>query len=316
MRIAITGGFGFVGGRIAEDLSDSKNEITLLSRDSRKIPSWLPNSKTAVIDWSNSEKIEKLLHGQELIIHAAGMNSQDCNSNPEAALNFNGFGTYRLVKAAKNVGVKKFVYVSTAHVYASPLQGLITEETITSNSHPYATSHLAGERHVLEANDKLDDRFEVVRLSNSFGVPSQIGSHSWDAVINDLCRQAVMTGEMLIHSNGLQKRDFIPIELATQILREHVFYSEKRRSSRIINISSGFSRSVIDVAHLISQICGEILGEVPTIRTNSVDPTSPNEFQIKSNFYKILNERDYFHTSIHRLIIFCRDNLKNFPIHE
>ena len=82
------------------------------------------------------------------------MNSQDCANDPVAALEFNGVATTRLVSAALSSGVKKFIYLSTAHIYSSPLVGKISEETYPKNFHPYATSHLAGEMAVLKAYKK------------------------------------------------------------------------------------------------------------------------------------------------------------------
>ena len=86
----------------------------------------------------------------DVVIHTAGMNAQECASDPEQALAFNGTVTADLVSSAVKQGVQKFIYLSTAHVYKEPLVGTISESSQTTNTHPYATSHLAGEIPVLE----------------------------------------------------------------------------------------------------------------------------------------------------------------------
>ena len=99
------------------------------------------------------------------------MNSKECASDPISALLVNGVDTARLVKAASRTNVKKFIYLSTAYVYSSPLDGVITEQTCLKNIHPYATSHLAGEQSVLLANQNQQLERVVFRLSNAFGAP-------------------------------------------------------------------------------------------------------------------------------------------------
>ena len=108
-------------------------------------------------------------------------------------MDFNGVATKRLVEAASRAGVKKFIYLSTAHVYASPLVGTITEQTLPNNSHPYASSHLAGESAVLNADERGVIQGVVMRLSNAYGAPMHKGVNCWMLVVNDLCRQAVQT---------------------------------------------------------------------------------------------------------------------------
>src|SRR3546814_17036700 len=93
------------------------------------------------------------------------MNAQNCAANPVEALEFNGVATARLVQAAARVGIRRFIYLSTAHVYCAPLTGTITEDTCPRNLHPYATSHLAGENAVLSAVQAGEISGMVLRLS-------------------------------------------------------------------------------------------------------------------------------------------------------
>jgi len=74
--------------------------------------------------------------GVYVVIQAAGMNAQDCAADPVAALAFNGVATVRLVMAASRTGAQRFISLSTAHVYASPLAGTITEATYPRNLTP------------------------------------------------------------------------------------------------------------------------------------------------------------------------------------
>ena len=136
MRILITGGFGFVGGRLAVHLAQAGHQVLIGSRNESNPPDWLPQAEVAQIKCNDDCFIESSWEGVDVIIHAAGMNAQDCAADPVAALDVNGVATARLVEAASRAGVKKFIYLSTAHIYASLLVGTITEETLPRN--PYA----------------------------------------------------------------------------------------------------------------------------------------------------------------------------------
>ena len=113
--ILITGGFGFLGGRLGQYLSENYNVI-LGSRSDQNEPNWLPIAKTLKIDWDDENSLNDACNLVDIIIHASGLNAQECSSDPEKALLVNGVYTQNLVRAAINKNVKKFIYLSTAHV--------------------------------------------------------------------------------------------------------------------------------------------------------------------------------------------------------
>ena len=146
LRILITGGFGFVGGRLAVHLNQAGHQIILGSRSLKKIPSWLQKAEVTEVLWHSDNSLESICKNIDIIIQAAGMNANDSAKDPIGALHSNGVATLRLLTAACRAGVKRFVYLSTAHIYADPLVGVISENTCPKNLHPYATSHFAGEQ--------------------------------------------------------------------------------------------------------------------------------------------------------------------------
>ena len=120
MKILITGGLGFIGGRLGIHLSKNSHEIVLGTRRNLNSPVWLPNVKMAVIDWESDESLIKACLGADLVIHAAGMNAKDCELDPEGALNFNARATAKLLAAAISSDVKTFFYLSVLiHPYLS-----------------------------------------------------------------------------------------------------------------------------------------------------------------------------------------------------
>lgn len=266
MRILITGGFGFVGGRLAVHLAQAGHQIVLGSRNSTPPPAWLPQAEVVQIEWDDGRALEHRCNGADAVIQAAGMNAQECASDPIAALAFNGVATARLVAAASRAGVQRFIYLSTAHVYASPLVGTITEDTCPRNLHPYATSHLAGEHVVLSASQRGQIQGIVLRLSNAFGAPVHEDVNCWTLLVNDLCKQAVQTRKLVLQSSGLQQRDFVSM---TEVCRlaEHLAVGHGAfMQASIFNVGAGVSQSVFEMAQLIQQRCAQILGFEPTLQ--------------------------------------------------
>ena len=266
MRILITGGFGFVGGRLAVHLVQAGHQIVLGSRKAIIPPDWLPYAEVAQMEWEDGYALECICRGVDVVIHAAGMNAQECATDPLAALAFNGVATARLVEAAIRAGVLRFIYISTAHVYASPLEGSITEETCPRNLHPYATSHLAGEQAVLHASQREQMHGIVVRLSNAFGAPMHKAVNCWMLLVNDLCRQAVQTHKLVLQTSGLQHRDFVRLSAVCHVTEYLTVGNIETIQTGIVNVGAGSSQSVFAMTKLIQQRCVKVLGFEPVLQ--------------------------------------------------
>jgi len=289
MRILIAGGFGFIGGRLAKHLSQAGHHVVLGSRLARGSPDWLPNAAVGVLDWSNVESMADVCQGFDIVIHAAGMNAQSSAADPALALEVNGLATARLLDAAIKSSVKRFIYLSTAHVYANPLVGTVSEETNTVNPHPYATSHLAGENAVLSARKQEKIVGTVMRLSNAFGSPTHQNVNCWMLLVNDLCKQAVTTGVMTLTSSGCQQRDFIPMSRVCRMVNSFATFGEAAQLPDIVNVGSGMSRSVLEMAKLIQSRCLQTLGFEPLLNR----PKSTDEFISEKLNYKTKRMQEF-----------------------
>jgi UDP-glucose 4-epimerase len=266
MRILIAGGFGFVGGRLAVHLAKAGHQIVLGSRNASSPPVWLPQVEVVQIVWDDDSALDHSCNGFDVVIQAAGMNAQDCANNPVAALAFNGVASSRLVAAACRMGVQRFIYLSTCHVYASPLVGVITEETCPRNLHPYATTHLAGEHAVLSASQLGKIEGIILRLSNAFGAPMHKDVNCWMLLVNDLCKQAVQTGRLMLQTSGLQQRDFIGLTEVCRVTEHFSVGHSESKPAVVFNVGAGMSQSVLEMAQLIQKRCVQVLGFEPLLQ--------------------------------------------------
>ena len=265
MRILIAGGFGFAGGRLAQYLHRAGHQVVLGSRNDRGAPDWLPQAGVVQMHWNDEPSLKKICSGVDVVIHAAGMNAQDSVADPVAALEFNGLATARLVAAASRARVKRFIYLSTAHVYASPLIGVVTEDACPRNLHPYATSHLAGEYAVLSSNQRKEVEGVVLRLSNSFGAPVHKDVNCWMLLVNDMCRHAVQTKKLVLNSSGLQLRDFIALEDVCRAVGHLLGLSREQCGDGLFNLGGGAALSIWQMTQRIATRCQPTLGFIPEI---------------------------------------------------
>lgn len=263
-KVLITGGLGFVGGRLAQSLCGRSDvDLILGSRQKHGPISWLPNGSVIAMDWTSEQSLLHACTGVDVLIHLAAMNDSDCLNDPAAALQVNAVNTARLVEMAKLAGVQRIIYFSTAHVYGPKLVGRIDETTLTKGRHPYATSHRAAEDVVLAANGSIESI--VIRLSNGFGAPTHPNVNTWMLLVNDLCRQAVMSKIMVMRSSGLQKRDFITLHDVTRVIGHIMDLPKVKLGDGIFNVGNGKSMRVIDMVQLIKMRCTEVLGFTPKI---------------------------------------------------
>lgn len=308
----MAGGRGLLGGRIAAYLAKAGHHIILGSRSKLSAPPWLPKAKTVIMDWDDSHSLQRACEHIDVVIHAAGMNAKECAIDPINALMANGVATARLVEAAHTTGVDRLIYLSTAHVYASPLTGVITEETCPKNLHPYATSHLAGEYAVLNANALSKLNGIVLRLSNAVGAPMDENADCWDLLANDLCRQAVTEGKLVLQTNGQQQRDFVAIAGVCQAIRFLTETDGNSGTRGLFNCGSGVSRSILAIAELVQQRCCQVLSEAPSIRKNDDAPSivvTPLVYQSTrlAKLGTLISSE--ITTEIDQLLTYCNNNL-------
>jgi len=274
-RILITGGFGYVGGRVAQTLAKLPDtHVVLGTRRQQGRPSWLPSASVTTTSWDDPECLRQACAGVDTVLHLAAMNEIEAARNPVGALEANGVATARLLEAAKAEKVERFIYLSTAHVYGSPLVGRIDETTCPRPVHPYATSHRAAEDIVLAAHDTGALIGIVARLSNSFGAPAHAAVERWTLLANDLCRQAGVTGRLTLRSAGLQRRDFVTLADVSRAIAHLSVLSRDAIGNGIFNIGGAWAPTVMEMTLLVADRCKAVLGFHPEIQRP--DPL-PNE---------------------------------------
>lgn len=264
-KILVTGGLGYVGGRVSRFLSGKKDvEIIITTRKKRAVfPKWIKKRNILEVDMSLNSDLYKACEGIDCIVHFAGMNEIECARNPEKALEVNAGNTYRLLQAAVQQKVKKIIYFSTAHVYGYPLAGEISENSATQPAYNYAITHKLAEDYVLKESLNGSIKGTIFRLTNGVGSPINKEANCWMLVVNDLCKQVVLNHKMKLHSHKLTQRDFVAITEVCSIV-SHALVDDML-NNEIINISSGVSLTLEELTSIIADESSKLFDFRPEV---------------------------------------------------
>jgi UDP-glucose 4-epimerase len=290
LKFLITGGYGFLGGRLGHYLLTKGHYVKLSSRRfDLEAPEWLKNADVCTVDWADSECLSEICQGIDVVIHAAGPSAGDCLKDPSEATRLNSRNTISLLDASMSSGVSRFIYLSTAHVYSKNLSGHITERTPTTNLHPYANSHLAGERAVASFHKKGTLETVILRLSNAFGRPMSDSVDNWHLLFQDLCRQAVLQGKLRLRSNIRTERDFVSVSQVCRCVHGIACFEGEGVDGEVFNVGRGKSLTILQVAQLVQQRCEVTLGFYPDLLADVKSHESSEPRSLEYSIEKLQN---------------------------
>ena len=251
--ILITGGLGYLGGRIAAQLVLSGLSVRIASsRKDPKVPKVLSSCDIVHIDFSVTSSLERACSDISIILHLAGINAKSSEDDPEAAFLVNGIGTLKLLEAAEKERVPKFLFFSTIHIYGYRLMHRIDETRVPRPSNHYSISNRLAEDYVMLANQSGKISAAVVRLSNAVGKPVSSESNCWSLIVNDLCRQAVKFKSLKLTSDGKSQRDFIPIDDICDAIEFLIKLPYNQYSGQIFNLG-GKVYTTYEIALLVAE---------------------------------------------------------------
>ena len=259
-KVLITGGLGYLGGRLATCLNENKNiSIRLSARNRTKaVPKWTQGLEIIKFDFEESDNHKALCENIDVIIHLAALNAKDSLSSPKRARAINVDGTEKLVRAAVRAGVARFIYISTTHVYGTKLHGRIDETQEPKPSNPYAETHFHAERIVAK---ETGIEGVILRLSNVVGPPSDPNANCWSLVANDLCRAAITSKKLELSGSGQDFRDFVCMTDVLRIISLIVNIDPRDLMHQHYNVASGHSISTLSLAKKIAERAEAMFGQ-------------------------------------------------------
>lgn len=207
MRVLITGNLGYLGTVMTEVLTAEGHSITGLDSGyfADCVMGSAPDDPVTIAKDLRDVTAEDLV-GIEAVIHLAALSNDPLGHlEPQITHDINHHASVRLARAAKEAGVKRYLYASTCSVYGAAGDGLVTEDAALNPLTPYAESKVRVEADVAAL---ADSSFSPVFLRNAtaFGFSPRLRA---DIVLNNLVGHAVYTGDVRVMSDGTPWRPLV-----------------------------------------------------------------------------------------------------------
>lgn len=272
MKVLITGGYGNLGSWLTRHFCGQGHEVSILASRKRSILDSL-DFKLIVCDITSATACkEALLHETfDVVIHTASVNDTFIDNYTEKSLLVNSLGTRNIIEALNKTSLRNFIYLSTFHVYGVA-GGQITEESPLLTRHDYATTHLFAEYYVKQFHLTHALPYTIIRLTNSYGCPTDLESSKWYLILNDLSKMAFEKQQIVLKSNGLAARDFVWMGDVCEVLEK---LSKTTASNDTFNLSGEQTFSMLEIAESVQKAYHKFSGETLQIQTNQEDKTTP-----------------------------------------
>lgn len=271
----MTGAGGYVGSGLVGTLVDEGFDVRTAMRD----PASHLDVEQVVGDIARDpDAASRACEGVDTVVHLAGDNEVVAARDPVFALGGTVLATERLVEAAAAADIKRFVYMSTIHVYGLRMTegATLTEDLRPEPRAPYAIARLASE-HLAASLGRVGTEVVVLRLTNSLGAPAHPAVDRWTLVSNDLCRQGALTGELELRSSGLQWRDFVALHDVRQVVA-----AACRDGGAVppgtYNLGSGKPMTIRQLAALVQDAFERETGTRPDLRAPEPEGRAPEPY--------------------------------------
>jgi dTDP-glucose 4,6-dehydratase len=300
MRIAVTGGAGFIGSTLIKELIHSELDITSLkiidnltyagSLDNLGSILELPNVHFHNQTICDKSAISEILNDVEYVFHLAAESHVDRSIKDASPFwNTNVLGTVALLDSIKHRTDVKFLHVSTDEVYGSTALADFVETDPLNPSSPYSASKAASDLACLAYGNTYNINYLITRCTNNFG-PNQYP----EKLLPVLVKQAVNGEPLTLYGNGANIREWIPVKAHAQYLIQLMFSDLNRE---IFNIGSGIEKSNLEIAEMVLSVTHseskinfveDRLGHdyryaVSTKKLNSKLPQIKTDFELEMN---------------------------------
>lgn len=255
MDVAVTGGLGFIGSHLTDELLRMGNRVTViddLSSGKRGNLTDPEHENLEIIEGSiNEVDLESVFRDKDYVFHQAALASvPESVRDPLRCHRVNATGTLRVLLAACSAGVRKVVNASTSAVYGNNPEMPLSEDARPMPLSPYAVSKVTGEYYCSVFEDYGLETVSL-RYFNVYG-PRQRPDSQYAAVIPRFIDAILQGRQPEIYGDGEQSRDFIYVG---DVVRANIFLAESPETG-IFNVACGSAVTVNRLFEIISRILG------------------------------------------------------------
>jgi len=254
MKVLVTGGAGFIGSHLTEMLLAEGHQVVVLDNYSTGRPenlSQLPdttNLQLVECDITDHKKIKPLFQGVSQVFHVAALaDIVPSIQAPFAYHNSNVDGTISVLEAAREAGVKRFVYAASSSCYGIPDVYPTPETAEIRPQYPYALTKNVGEQYVRHWSQVYGLPTVCCRFFNVFGTRSRT-SGTYGAVFGVFLKQKLAEQPLTVVGDGTQTRDFTYV---TDVCRAMMMAADSDLNNEVLNVGTGNPQSVNRLVELL-----------------------------------------------------------------
>jgi len=280
LKFLVTGGAGFIGSNIVEELLKQGHSVRVLDNFSTGKRENLKefNSDIELLegDIRSYHIVRQAVSRVEVILHQAALPSVPRSINDPITTNeVNVMGTLNMLDAAKDAGVKRIVYASSSSVYGDNPELPKREDMLPNPLSPYAVAKLAGEKYCQVFSKLYGLETVILRYFNVFG-PRQDPNSQYSAVIPKFIKLMNNDQQPTIYGDGTQTRDFTYV---SNIVEGNLLAATK-------DVKSGI---VMNCACHGQVTLNELVEQVNNILNKNIEPiyANPRPGDIKHSFANI-----------------------------
>jgi len=255
MNVLITGGAGFIGSHLSENLKNDKRikKIyiidNLTSGSKKNISGILKDKKIKFIkqDIKNINKIKNYFKNVSVVFHLAGLvDVANSINNPLKYLQNNLLGTLNILECMKIYNVKKIIFAASSSCYGNAGKNSINESQKVETESPYAYSKNSAEELIKLFSKINKTNFVSLRLFNVYGQRAKM-TGNYASVISIFLRQKKNNKPLTIVGDGNQSRDFVHVLDVVEAFKKASFSKNK---NKVYNIGTGKSETINKIAKI------------------------------------------------------------------
>jgi len=254
----VTGGAGFIGSNLVRALLERGDEVRVLDNFSTGNRANLEGLDLEIVEGElrSYERVHNAVRGTEVVYHLGALGSVPRSvQDPLTSSAVNVEGTLNVLLAARDEGIRRVVFSSSASVYGSSRQMPTPEDSPADPISPYGVAKLAAERYCVSFS-RVYESFEtvVLRYFNVFG-PRQSPFSQYAAAVPLFITKIAAGEEIVVFGDGEQSRDFTFVD---NVVDATIRAGEAQGANgEIFNVAAGAPASVNHVAETIGEIVGE-----------------------------------------------------------
>jgi UDP-glucose 4-epimerase len=248
MRVAVTGGCGFIGSHVVDHLVDAGHEVLVIDKHEQ----WQnPGARYLIADLFDASALDAALDGRDAVFHLAGAaDVNDVATDPSQAIRLNVEGVGRVLDAARRRSCARVVLASTVWVYGASIGGgERTEDSpidLRKAGHLYVSTKLAAEMLMHSYLEMFGQEFTILR----YGIP--YGPRMRGALVIAKFVSAAREGKPItIAGTGDQQRNFVYVE---DLARAHVLALSPAAANQTLALEGDTPVTVLEIAEAVQHL--------------------------------------------------------------